>query len=42
MLIGQLAERTGTSERLLRHYERVSLLTWLTRNVVYTLDTRYS
>jgi len=27
MLIGQLAERTGTSERLLRYYERAGLLT---------------
>ncbi|MEU2871032.1 MerR family transcriptional regulator [Streptomyces olivoreticuli] len=26
MLIGELAERTGTSERLLRHYERAGLL----------------
>ncbi|MCC3774236.1 MerR family transcriptional regulator [Streptomyces sp. UNOB3_S3] len=26
MLIGELAERTGTSERLLRHYERGGLL----------------
>jgi DNA-binding transcriptional MerR regulator len=27
MLIGQLAKRTGTSERQLRYYERVGLLT---------------
>lgn len=27
MLIGQLAQRTGTSERQLRYYERVGLLT---------------
>ena len=27
MLIGELAKRTGTSERQLRHYERVGLLT---------------
>ncbi|MCC2276697.1 MerR family transcriptional regulator [Streptomyces sp. ET3-23] len=27
MLIGELAERTGTSDRLLRHYERGGLLT---------------
>lgn len=27
MLIGQLAHRTGTSERRLRYYERVGLLT---------------
>ncbi|WP_425285697.1 MerR family DNA-binding transcriptional regulator [Amycolatopsis rubida] len=27
MRIGQLAERTGTSERLLRYYERLGLLT---------------
>jgi DNA-binding transcriptional MerR regulator len=26
VLIGELAERTGTSERLLRHYERAGLL----------------
>lgn len=26
MLIGELAERTGTNERLLRHYERTGLL----------------
>ncbi|MDV9172772.1 MerR family transcriptional regulator [Streptomyces sp. W16] len=26
MLIGELAERTGTSERLLRHYEQAGLL----------------
>ncbi|MGI5401117.1 MerR family transcriptional regulator [Streptomyces sp. CA-135486] len=26
MLIGELAERTGTNERLLRHYERAGLL----------------
>ncbi|WP_227982752.1 MerR family transcriptional regulator [Nocardia spumae] len=26
MLIGELAERTGTSDRLLRHYERAGLL----------------
>ena len=26
LLIGELAERTGTSERLLRHYERAGLL----------------
>ncbi|WP_405855403.1 MerR family transcriptional regulator [Streptomyces sp. NBC_01515] len=26
MLIGELAERTGTSERLLRYYERAELL----------------
>ncbi|WP_443066959.1 MerR family DNA-binding transcriptional regulator [Streptomyces sp. NBC_01261] len=26
MLIGEPAERTGTNERLLRHYERAGLL----------------
>lgn len=26
MLIGELAERTGTNERLLRHYERAGLI----------------